>query len=119
MTKQESINRFITEKVFGECWHEWKYNVQGTAFTAWPCICGRNHAEISNPNYCGSWEESGKAFGLLWEKMRDDYNTIDQLIVWEAQGYRNRADTIRAFIRLINPARFAEAVARFYGWKEK
>lgn len=86
MTKQESINSFIDEKIFQ------KYGVAMTT------------------DYCNSWE----AFGRLWEKMKEN-DDFQQYIMKEPY----RSDGIFIDMRLVNPYRFADAVARFYGWKEE
>lgn len=117
MTKQK-INRFITEKVMGECWHEiddrYAGDVLPNPYTLHKCKhCGVIFADmintdgyITNHDYCTDWT----AFGRLWEKMResDDYEKLNLGIEWPNE----------ICVAYINPTRFAEAVARFYGWKE-
>lgn len=115
------LNKFLTEEVLGECWHE-------SAGMTW--ICGKCYRDIGwmgksndeavavetlNADYCNSWE----AFGYLFEKCKgkDWWQTFiaTHSREWEYDPY----DYSRIPLRLIGPKEFAREIAFFHGWEDQ
>jgi len=106
--EKESCNKFIHEKVFGLCWHNYKPDI----FDDWECTkCGLSLSQGGeNPNYLSDsdWYQVFKKAkeSERWESFTDNPNVS----IFDDIG--------NTFINidLIGPA-FPEAFARFLGWK--
>jgi peptide methionine sulfoxide reductase MsrB len=108
--QQESLNKFITEVVFKECWHE--IDLIRTCIKCKEVMFDTKYMY----NYCTSWN----AFGRLLVKLREDENgkTFVRFRIYLIKTIED-SDLIEDFWAYINPQTFAEAVARFYGWREE
>jgi hypothetical protein len=100
-------DQFLTEKVFGECWHE-----DGIG------ECEKCHRSFGayRQNDFSSWP----GFGKLWEAAQKDEGWEMFLVAYRIRRHdatSTRTSYLR-FARLIHPNRFATAWAKFKGWKE-
>lgn len=103
--QQDSINKHITEVIFGECWHK------TSTYPVYHCDkCGKS-IPLNKWNYCTSWD----AFGQLLTKVRakEEFSGIKYQLM-EVHS------TSLSFLILdeISPATFALACAKRTGWKD-
>ncbi len=113
MNNQESINKFLTEKM-GEHWH----------IRAWSkgeseeiCACGRSIDRSPNPSYF-TWT----GFGKLWawvkgEKWWPKFCAETGLRTW-IHGEIGGDYWLYLNVDTIDPEVFATELAKFLGWKE-
>jgi hypothetical protein len=97
-------DQFLTEKVFGECWHE-----DGIG------ECEKCHRSFGayRQNDFSSWP----GFGKLWEAAQKDegwLGFVTGIIEHKPSGIVRA----RLLVKMVNPDRFADAWAKFKGWKE-
>lgn len=108
-------DQFLTEKVLGECWHEWEeYWSESKLINRLRCKkCGKDICygcrSINMPNF-SKWEVFGKLWNFCkeqewWENFLFSAIRIDKLPVHDA------------VVELINPDVFADAIARFHKWE--
>jgi hypothetical protein len=100
-------DQFLTEKVFGECWHE-----DGIG------ECEKCHRSFGayRQNDFSSWP----GFGKLWEAAQKDEGWERFLNETRDNLVENTVmDNLEALGWLIHPDHFATAWAKFKGWKEE
>lgn len=111
--EKESLNKFLTDKFFKECWHEKTFKLldERYSYGAWVCrFCGLPYLDWEprqnyfNPDgFIKIWN---KAKGSEeWEEFRDAHG-----------GYKPPIGSVIAE-NLIDPPVFAEAWAKHLGWK--
>jgi hypothetical protein len=118
MTNQESINKFLTEKFLGGCWHEAitdDFEYQGAIYQYLRCEhCGKDWLDITLQNLF-TWE----GFGILWEKAQEQE--------WFEDFNSTRGGRVKRVMQcswnlvktdLINPQTFPIILAEFLGYKE-
>ena len=108
---QEQVNRIITEKVLGECWHEYQ---QATANgELWVCSkCGRSTGYSGRltdfPDY-SQWVH----YGPLLEKIQSErYWEVISYYTHRGSGY-GEGDYEKFNEDLLNPTRGSLAIAEF------
>jgi len=108
-------DQFITEVVLKECWHEWhKEYYRGQMILV--CKCGKGYSECKkphNPDF-STWE----GFGKLWEfsKKQEWWQKFRLMTIgmdWERFATENISQVF------ISPITFADAVAKFHGYRGK
>jgi hypothetical protein len=100
---KHSINKFLAEKFFCQCWHE--FQPDGNFLCK---KCGRSWPE-NNPDYF-TWP----GFGLVWEKAKESEGWFNFQIYTHKHS---SASHDFVFINLINPEIFSYEWAKFLGWK--
>lgn len=101
-------NKFLTEKVLGECWHEWKPKKEPHHLQL--CIHCRADKPFHENTDFSTWE----GFGKLWEACQK--KEWWKIFVWRS-GVRGR--NLYLNLNLIHPDRFADAVYEFLKGEEK
>ena len=63
---KESCNKFLTEKFFGKCWHEWIENQKNRSISCEKCggIVSSTYQTFRLQEDYFTWP----GFGLVWEK---------------------------------------------------
>lgn len=135
MEKDDLLNKFIHEKVFGECWHEWD-----DIKTEWPeyhCkICtkvlnlrkakgnadlGVMMRELTTPDYT-----SPEMFITIWEKVKGEDWFRKGFIPYVFESYSEGLSEytisdahIYAIFDIVNPQRLCELIRDFLIEKEE
>lgn len=121
--QKESINKHITEVIFGECWHKWDKGLFITTADVHTCIkCGAvatptNIAPKKRWDYCTSWD----AFRRLMEKMqarRDDIDFLRSNLTVYPFRLAFEGIPFAEINNFFTPGPYALAVAKWTGWKE-
>jgi len=97
MTSNKEINKFITEEIFGECWHEADIDHRG--------LEGCKHCNIRSYSNWNKDFFTWEGFGKLW--------VYSQEQTWWVSLHGS--DTIKESI--INPERFVTLVYNFFKGK--
>ena len=117
MRKMMTRDKFLTERVLGECWHEWKGNY---------CTCGQigeigsGHIIANNNNFStpeGFFKLLTRTIG-----MEKDIHTMEIITYQDGQIYLSIhfSNGKKEFVKLILndlPDTFANIIARCRGWE--
>ena len=107
MTKQESINKFLTEKFLGRCWHEQEdasFWVNGEEYQYYRCKFCQKDVRDWGKDKLNLFTPEG--FFLLWEKVQKGKPDFKHFVI------RHKG------LEFINPLTFPILLAEFLGWKE-
>lgn len=119
LDKKEAINKFLTEKFLGKCWHEWIHKD-----SYWDDILSERVEELE----CTKCKEEAKyegyqynlftptGFFLLWEKAQGEEwwdSFLDHIIILN----EDQDDTYILSV-VVNPLTFPTLLAEYLGWKE-
>jgi hypothetical protein len=113
MNNQESINKFLTEKLLGKCWHvpyreyDWEpeYKCSKCQSISWD-----KNQDLFTPT----------GFFLLWEKVfevNDEDEYVNE-VAGQILRKLGNASFDKVPVRIINPLTFPILLAEFLGWKE-
>jgi hypothetical protein len=112
MATKEEINKYLTEELFGECWHE-KGKVAGdgvlTTFSIQCKHCNKEMVTLNNNDFF-TWE----GFGKLWEKVQTQkwiYTFVYHKMPFTKEIMAVSGPSMIVYD--INPERFATAVYEF------
>ena len=119
-------DQFLTEWL-GECWHEWELQIEDAGpyakFGEWLYKCSKCEAH-SNENMSDRMVvrpsfSTWPGFGKLWEAAQKDEDEWDKFVRWY---WKEQWDITSGWIgisqTMVHPDRFADAWAKFKGWKE-
>ena len=115
MVNQEAINKFLTEKFLGKCWHEPDFTGSGYASSTC-CDCNE---EVDNQDLF-----TPTGFFILWEKAQKEewWFTFLETTKYHqvTQGIRTRVEKTDWLGKaLVNPLTFPILLAEYIGWKEE
>jgi len=110
MVNQEAINKFLTEKFLGKCWHEPDFTGSGYASSTC-CDCNE---EVDNQDLF-----TPTGFFILWEKAQKE-EWWDRFIIesdWPVDSEKDN-NWIDYIVAINRPITFPILLAEFLGWKE-
>jgi len=123
MNNQEAINKFLTEKFLGECWHEFPEIDLDNPKPSFCRKCGELEfgfvSEDENPHrliFSDSQDLfTPEGFFLLWEKAQKEEWWKEFLRLHMPFMYQCSNANLQP---IINPLTFPILLAEFLGWKE-